>query len=56
MIETLYQHTTDGGAQYLSIYPEGISFNEGIVARTDGGEIEIFTRQCEKFGINIKLN
>ena len=55
-MDKLYMHTTDGGAQYLSIYPEGEKFNEGIVARTDGGEIEIFTSRCSELGVKIVLN
>jgi len=52
----LYYHQTDGGAEYYSA--ENIPGTDegaldGVIMRTDGGEIEIFTSQLEKF--NIKL-
>lgn len=54
-----YYHRTDGGAEYYSFdhlenSDEGIA--SGVVMRTDGNEIEIFTRQIEERGINLVIN
>ena len=55
----LYYHQTDGGAEYYSLTPvEGT--DEGdvktAVLRTDGGEIEIFTRTLKENGIKLVIN
>jgi len=51
----LYQHTTDGGAEYLSINPEGADFYKGVIARTDGQELEIYTDACKQLGITLNI-
>lgn len=58
----LYYHETDGGAEYYSTTyidcadgsKEGTF--EGVVMRTDGNEIEIFTEQLKRMGIKLVLN
>ena len=58
----LYYHRTDGGAEYLCaeyvLCPNGEK--DGLVnsamLRTDGGELEIFTEQCKKYGMKIVLD
>ncbi len=58
----LYYHKTTGGAEYYSTtyitcpngHKEGTL--EGVIMRTDGNEIEIFTRKLEELGINLVLN
>lgn len=58
----LYYHKTDGGAEYYSTtyiecengHREGTF--EGVVMRTDGGEIEIFTNRLKEQGIKLVLN
>lgn len=58
----LYYHRTDGGAEYYSTtyiecangHKEGTF--EGVVLRTDGNEIEIFTRKLESQGIRLVIN
>lgn len=58
----LYYHKTSGGAEYYSTtyiecengHREGTS--EGIVMRTDGGEIEIFTNRLKEQGIKLVIN
>lgn len=58
----LYYHRTDGGAEYYSTtyieckngHREGTS--EGVVMRTDGGEIEIFTNRLKEQGIKLVIN
>lgn len=52
----VYYHQTDGGAEYLSFFPEGPQFNNGIFARVDGDEIEIFKDALNKRGLTLKLN
>ena len=51
----LYYHKTSGGAEYLSIYPEGPDFNKGIVLRTDGEEIEVFSSNIIKLGLSLNV-
>ena len=58
----VYYHRTDGGAEYLSTtfvecpngYREGTF--EGVFARVDGGELEIFTKRLEAQGIKLVIN
>lgn len=58
----LYYHKTDGGAEYYCAehfecrdgHKEGDA--RSAILRTDGGEIEIFTRNCETYGLKIVLN
>lgn len=58
----LYYHETDGGAEYYSTIcidcadgsKEGTF--EGVVMRTDGNEIEIFTEQLKRMGIRLVIN
>lgn len=58
----LYYHRTDGGAEYYSTtyiecengHREGTF--EGVVMRTDGGEIEIFTNNLKEQGIKLVIN
>ena len=58
----LYYHRTAGGAEYYSTtyiecengHREGTS--EGVVMRTDGGEIEIFTNNLKEMGIKLVIN
>lgn len=58
----LYYHRTDGGAEYYSTtyiecengHREGTS--EGVVMRTDGGEIEIFANRLKEQGIKLVIN
>lgn len=52
----LYEHITDGGAIYYGVYPEGAEFFNGVIMRTDGGEIEIFTSKLHEFGIDLVIN
>lgn len=58
----LYYHMTDGGAEYYSTtfiecangHKEGTF--PGVIMRTDGGEIEIFTERLKELGIKLKIN
>jgi hypothetical protein len=58
----LYYHKTDGGAEYYSTtyiecengHKEGTI--EGVIMRTDGNEIEIFTSKLNELGIKLILN
>ena len=58
----LYYHKTDGGAEYYSTtyiecpngHKEGTF--EGVVLRTDGNEIEVFTENLKKQGIKLVIN
>ena len=58
----LYYHKTDGGAEYYSttftVCPNGEKEGTlaGVIMRTDGGEIEIFTERLKKLGIKLKIN
>ena len=58
----LYEHTTSGGAQYYSTtYTEPPSGERegtfpGVIMRTDGGELEIFTEALKKQGIRLVIN
>lgn len=58
----IYYHKTAGGAEYLSTtyvecengHREGTM--EGVFARIDGGELEIFTEKLKKQGIKLVIN
>ena len=55
----LYYHKTDGGAEYYCTKPiQGT--DEGdirtAVLRTDGNEIEIFTRKLYLYDIGLAIN
>ena len=58
----LYYHRTGGGAEYYSTtyiecpngHREGTA--EGTVLRTDGNEIEVFTRKLDELGIKLVIN
>lgn len=58
----LYYHKTDGGAEYYSTtyiecangHKEGTT--DGVVMRTDGNEIEIFTNKLKAQGIKLVIN
>lgn len=58
----LYYHMTDGGAEYYSttftVCPNGEKEGTfpGVIMRTDGDEIEIFTERLKEFGIKLKIN
>ena len=58
----LYKHTTNGGAEYYSVNyiecPNGEKEGllDGAIIRTDGGELEIFTKKLEKLGIKLVIN
>jgi hypothetical protein len=58
----LYKHTTGGGAEYYSVKyiecPNGEKEGllSGAIIRTDGGELEIFTKKLEKLGIKLVIN
>lgn len=58
----LYYHKTDGGAEYYSTtyiectngHREGTF--DGVVMRTDGGEIELFVDKIKEQGIKVVLS
>ena len=58
----LYYHKTDGGAEYYSTtfiecpngHREGTT--EGVVLRTDGNEIEVFTENLKRQNIKLTIN
>lgn len=58
----LYYHMAGGGAEYYSTtftecadgHREGTL--DGVILRTDGGELEIYTAQLEKLGIKLVIN
>jgi hypothetical protein len=58
----LYYHRTDGGAEYYSTtyiecadgHREGTM--EGVILRTDGNEIEVFTNKLQKLGVKLVIN
>ena len=58
----VYYHRTTGGAEYLSTTyvecPNGHREGtwDGIFARVDGGEVEIFTEKLKKMGIRLVIN
>lgn len=58
----LYYHQTGGGAEYYSttfaVCPNGEKEGTlpGVIMRTDGGEIEIFTERLKELGIKLKIN
>ena len=54
----LYYHQTDGGAEYYSTtHTDGDEGTfDGVILRTDGNEIEVFTAQLERMGIKLVLN
>lgn len=55
----LYYHRTDGGAEYYSTTytdaPDGSKEGtaEGIILRTDGGEIEVYADRIARQGIKL---
>ena len=55
----LYYHQTSGGAEYYSVTHVENSDEgklDGVVLRTDGNEIEVFTEQLKRLGIKLVLN
>lgn len=58
----LYYHKTDGGAEYYSTTyiecPNGHKDGtfEGVVLRTDGNEIEVFTEKLKRQGIKLVIS
>ena len=58
----LFYHKTDGGAEYYSTtfiecrngHKEGTI--PGVIMRTDGHEIEIFTERLKEQGIKLKIS
>ena len=58
----LYYHKTTGGAEYYSTSyteaPDGSREGtfDGAILRTDGGEIEVFTRNIEAQGLKLVIN
>lgn len=58
----LYRHQTGGGAEYYSTTfiecPNGEKEGTlaGVIMRTDGGEIEIFTERLKELGIKLVIN
>jgi hypothetical protein len=55
----LYYHKTDGGAEYYSTkHVNGCDEGslDGLVMRTDGDEIEIFTSRLKEQGIKLVIN
>ena len=51
----LYYHRTDGGAEYYSVNPEGPEFIKGIVIRTDGDEIEVYSSNILRLGLSLNV-
>ena len=57
----LYYHKTDGGAEYYSTTfttrPDGGKEGtvEGIILRTDGGEIELFKDKIQAQGLKLVI-
>lgn len=52
----VFYHKTDGGAEYLSTRPEGPEFMNGVFARVDGNELEIYTGQLKKMSVKLVIN
>jgi len=58
----LYYHKTGGGAEYYSttftVCPDGEKEGTfpGVIMRTDGDEIEIFTERLKELGIRLVIN
>ena len=55
----LYYHKTGGGAEYYSIKNvEGTDEGavEGVILRTDGNELEVFTSTLKENGIKLIIN
>lgn len=58
----LYYHKTDGGAEYYSTTfvecPNGEKEGtlEGLILRTDGDELEIFTDRLKALGIRLVIS
>lgn len=56
----LYYHRTGGGAEYYSVKnipgTDEADIREGVIMRTDGGEIELFTEQLKRLNIKLVLN
>ena len=54
----LYYHRTDGGAEYYSTkHLEGSEEGaiEGVIMRTDGGEIEIYADRIKAQGLKLVI-
>lgn len=57
----LHYHKTDGGAEYYSTtyttHPDGSTEGtaEGIILRTDGDEVEVFTDNIKAQGLKLVL-
>lgn len=54
----LYHHKTDGGAEYYSTtHTEGTNEGtfEGVIMRTDGGEIEIYANKIQAQGLRLVI-
>ena len=55
----LYYHKTDGGAEYYSLdHIDGSDEGKAgsAILRTDGNEIEIFTKTAKERGIKIVIS
>ena len=52
----LYYHRTDGGAEYYSTNPEGPDFFKGLVLRTDGNEIEVYSSNILAQGLELNVH
>ena len=58
----LYYHKTGGGAEYYSTTfvecPNGEKEGtlEGVILRTDGGELEIFTDRLKALGVRLVIS
>ena len=58
----LYYHKTDGGAEYYSTtyiecengHREGTT--DGVIMRTDGGEVELFANNIKKQGLKLVIS
>ena len=58
----LYYHKTDGGAEYYSTtyiecengHREGTT--DGVIMRTDGGEVELFVNNIKKQGLKLVIS
>lgn len=51
----LFYHKTSGGAEYYSTNPEGPDFNKGIVLRTDGNEIEVYSSNIIRQNLSLNV-
>lgn len=52
----VFYHKTDGGAEYLSVNPERQRFWDGVIARVDGNEFEVYQRALEEMGVTLKIS